>query len=647
MLRDHVYRPDIDGLRAVAVLAVIAYHVAPNRLPGGFVGVDVFFVISGFLITRLILDQLAADRFSFIRFYVARARRIFPALAVVLCAVMVAGWVLLYPADYMRLAKHVIGAALFIPNLLLWQDTGYFGPAAHAQPLLNLWSLGIEEQFYLAWPALLLMAWMAGGVRGVRALIIGAGLASFAACLAMRGSPEAMFYAPQSRAWELLIGATLAVWAVPRVLQTTGAALIALATLLAVLFLFTDQLLYPGYWALLPTLATAILIACGPAAWVNRSVLALPLATYIGRISYPLYLWHWPILWVTREAGYGERNAVIAGFAAALVLAALTYHFVERPIRGGASLKLSRGLRLASPLGAAALAALLIISVNGIPQRWPRNLMALTTYSLDQVREWRVGTCHLSPDQIEPARDCVPKRRPGHARIIIWGDSAAAALYPGLRDSVVGEDTGMLSASACPPFPPEYVTVPHRPRCGAANEKFREIIRRERPEVVILTAAPIYPDPDRLADHLRGTLKFLHTAGVARVIVAGPPPLWPRHLPTLILDTYYSYAAGHSGGNLSNTLEFDADRAAEIRRIDEQWAQVAAAEGAVFVSQWQNFCSGSRCLALIGDQPTACDDLHLSVAGSALIAQQLIAAMSQVGVIEVTERRVGQGGASR
>ncbi len=636
MLRDHVYRPDIDGLRALAVMAVIVYHVAPNRLPGGFVGVDVFFVISGFLITRLLVEQLAADRFSFIRFYVARARRIFPALAVVLFAVMLAGWVLLYPADYIRLAKHVIGAALFIPNLLLWQDTGYFGPASHDQPLLNLWSLGIEEQFYLAWPALLLMAWTAGGVRSVRVLIIVAGLASFAACLAMRGTPEAMFYAPQSRAWELLIGAALAVWAVPRVLQTTQASLIALAALVAVLFLFSDQLLYPGYWALLPTLATAVLIACGPTAWVNRIVLSLPPATYIGRISYPLYLWHWPILWTIRQAGYGERNAVIAGFTAALLLAMLTYHFVERPIRAGGSLRWSRGLRLASPLGAAALAALLILSVNGIPERWPRNLMAMTTYSLDQIREWRVGTCHLRPDQIEPAPDCLPKRRPGHQRIIIWGDSAAAALYPGLRDSPVGEDTGMLSASACPPFPADYVTVSHRPRCGEANEKFREIIRRERPEVVILTAAAIYPDPDRLAGHLRGTLQFLRAAGVARVIVAGPPPLWPRNLPKLILDTYYSYAAGQGGRQLSDTLEFDAGRAAEIRRMDEQWAQVAAAEGAAYVSQWQHFCSGSRCLAMIGDQPTACDNLHLSVAGSALIARQLIAAIPQPDVVEVT-----------
>ena len=371
--RGSAYRPDIDGLRAVAVLAVLVFHAFPRILPGGFIGVDVFFVISGFLITGIILDDLERGDFSFITFYARRVRRIFPALAVVLTATLVAGWTLLYPGDYMHLARHVVAAAFFGANFLLQHEAGYFGPEAGTQPLLNLWSLGIEEQFYLAWPALLLVAWRWRGSKGVFALIAIGVFASFSVSLALRDNPVALFYAPHSRAWELLIGAGLAYflrryspiqgyWALPA----------ALALVLAAFLLREHRVVYP-WWALVPTLATVVLIATGQTSWIGRSILGAKPVVAIGLISYPLYLWHWPVLWALRTADRTEPAAVIMGLVASFLLAWATYAFLERPLRRGVRPNLRNAFILTSPVAAAALCASLVVAVDGLPGRMPNS----------------------------------------------------------------------------------------------------------------------------------------------------------------------------------------------------------------------------------------------------------------------------------
>lgn len=204
------YRPDIDGLRAVAVLAVIAFHAYPGLLPGGFIGVDVFFVISGFLITGVILGDLERGTFTFADFYARRIRRIFPALLVVLVAAWIAGWFLLLADEYKSLGRNIAAGALFLSNVSLWTEAGYFDAAAELKPLLHLWSLGIEEQFYIAWPLVMVIAWR---LRGSLVTVAGViGLVSFVLCvLSADGDPTTAFYLPHTRVWELLVGATLAV----------------------------------------------------------------------------------------------------------------------------------------------------------------------------------------------------------------------------------------------------------------------------------------------------------------------------------------------------------------------------------------------------------------------------------------------------
>jgi peptidoglycan/LPS O-acetylase OafA/YrhL len=317
------YRADIDGLRAAAVIAVVMFHAFPSTLSGGFLGVDVFFVISGFLISTIIFGSLERRAFSFTEFYARRARRIFPALLIVLVAVYAFGWFALVDAEYKQLGKHVAGAAAFVANVVFWREAGYFDTTASAKPLLHLWSLGIEEQFHLLWP---MLAWTARK-RPRHLLILTALLAvvSFGInVVTVKTNSVAAFYLPHTRIWELLCGSLLA-WlslrgsagaassiagAAPSIHVTGGIAhlpSIAGALLLAGgIWRINQELSFPGIWALVPVAGTLLLIAAGPSAVINRTLCSWRPMVWIGLISYPLYLWHWPLLSFARIVESGE-----------------------------------------------------------------------------------------------------------------------------------------------------------------------------------------------------------------------------------------------------------------------------------------------------------------------------------------------------
>lgn len=361
----HAYRPDVDGLRAIAVLAVLGYHAFPSLLPGGFAGVDIFFVISGFLITGIILDDLQRGRFTFANFYWRRVRRIFPALILVLAASLLLGWRILLPDEYSQLGKHAAAGAAFVSNIALWREAGYFDWAWELKPLLHLWSLGVEEQYYLVWPLLLFlfrkqaarMLWM----------ILGIGAASFLLNILMVADhPTATFYLPMTRFWELLSGSLLAFFAahggienakLRNVKAIAGTALIALG-----LALLSPERAFPGWWALLPVAGAALLVSAGPAAWINRQILAHRSLVFIGLISYPLYLWHWPLLTYARIIQGGEPPlAVRVGLLLASVLLAwLTYELVEKKIRYA---KLGLTARRVVPALAMSMTALAVAGV--------------------------------------------------------------------------------------------------------------------------------------------------------------------------------------------------------------------------------------------------------------------------------------------
>ena len=338
------YRADIDGLRAVAVALVIAFHGFPGTVTGGFIGVDVFFVISGFLISSNIFRTLETGTFSFRDFYARRVRRIFPALLVVLAATLAYGFVVLLPSELALLGRNVAGGAGFVSNLLLWHEAGYFDQAAIYKPLLHLWSLGVEEQFYIAWPLALWLLYR----RKLPPLpfLIGVGLVSFALSLfVVAHARTADFYSPLTRLWELDAGAVLAVLAMRRgigaggwqadLMSTGGLALILLAA-----FGLDRTMAFPGWLVGLPVAGALMLVAAGPKALVNRRLLANRAAVFVGMISYPLYLWHWPLISYTNVIVRGARlkdGMVAILIVVSVVLAWLTYRLVERPLRFGAA----------------------------------------------------------------------------------------------------------------------------------------------------------------------------------------------------------------------------------------------------------------------------------------------------------------------
>ena len=288
-------------------MLVLNFHAFPDAMPGGFIGVDVFFVISGFLITGIISRELELGRFSLIGFYNRRIRRIFPALIVVLGATLVLGWFWMLPQAFAQLGRDAFASAAFLANIALLLQSGYFDVESARKPLLHLWSLGIEEQFYLFWPLLLMLAArLRSGVFAVAAIL---GIGSFLLNVALIGSdPVATFYLPFTRAFELLAGAALSCgWikidkagAADNWRASIGVALIVLAAVL-----LDSHRAFPGWWALLPVAGTALLLST-PAAWVNRVVLASKPFVWVGLISYPLYLWHWP-LWCSSGSSNSGR----------------------------------------------------------------------------------------------------------------------------------------------------------------------------------------------------------------------------------------------------------------------------------------------------------------------------------------------------
>lgn len=362
------YRPDIDGLRAVAVLAVVAFHAFPSWIRGGFIGVDIFFVISGYLISTIIFGNLDRGTFSFSEFYAQRIKRIFPSLILVLITVFVFGWFALLADEYKQLGKHIAAGAGFISNFILLNEAGYFDNSADTKPLLHLWSLGIEEQFYIAWPLLLWLAWK----RNFNLLTITVVVTIVTFVLNIKGVKQDMvaaFYSPQSRLWELLSGSFLAWVALYK--KDTGlniknkldiflscvlyrekqaadgktlANFISFTGVFLLLYGFwriNKELSFPGDWALVPVLGAALIITAGSKAWVNRTILSNKVFVWFGLISYPLYLWHWPLLSFARivEGGEPSRNIRIAVVVVSIVLAWLSYKFVERPLRFGKNSK--------------------------------------------------------------------------------------------------------------------------------------------------------------------------------------------------------------------------------------------------------------------------------------------------------------------
>lgn len=453
-----IYRPDIDGLRAIAVLGVVLFHAGVPGISGGYVGVDVFFVISGYLITNILLRDLNLENYSIAHFYVRRARRILPALFVVLVATFLLGWFWLLPLEYKQLSSQALSVLFFISNWIFWRQSGYFDTAAELKPLLHTWSLAVEEQFYLFWPLILwLVFYKTHRLKLIFWIMIS--ISFLISCYLVIFKPNAGFFLIQSRAWELFIGAGLIVYNdLPKRLinyrnsiSTTGLMLI----LLSYVFLNKSST-FPAWNAIWPCLGTALLISAGPSASVNR-LLQLPWLVTIGLMSYSLYLWHWPLLTFIRIVHFGELplNKALVAVVISFFLARLTWQFVEQPFRRGNPTESNRLILTRYTLGLCliTLLALAVKMGDGIQSRMPQRVVdaQLAAKDVNQARE----KCHLGLDQADLpiAEECITGNT-NNVEVLVWGDSHAEALTPGFSQTKVMTGLGIrqTTKTSCPPL---------------------------------------------------------------------------------------------------------------------------------------------------------------------------------------------------
>ena len=496
----HTYRPDVDGLRAVAVLAVLAYHAFPQSAPGGFAGVDLFFVISGFLITGIILDGLKDGSFTFADFYWRRVRRIFPALILVLAFCLALGWLVLLPDEFALLGKHVAAGAGFVSNIVVWREADYFDAAAELKPLLHLWSLGVEEQYYLVWPLLLFL--FRKDARRMLGMMVALTVLSFAANLWLIGE-RAAFYLPMTRFWELLVGGLLAHAARTRPAYPNAGAMVG-AGLLALMFgLLHAERDFPGWWALLPVAGTAFLISAGPSAWINSRVLANRAMVYVGLISYPLYLWHWPLLSYARIVHGDEPPAGLRWglLAASVALSVLTYELLEKKIRFA---KLPAIRRVSFTALATCLALLGICGLLALQSRvqpWSASVPLVLDISRASA-DWSYNGDRVIPGDTEKA-------------VLFFGDSHMQHYWPRI-DKLVREHAAPLrtvifkTTGGCAPMP----GIERRTQqCGRFVEEGLKLAQRAEVETVVIAASWVgfvsRPDYYKAGDPARTPLKLL------------------------------------------------------------------------------------------------------------------------------------------
>jgi peptidoglycan/LPS O-acetylase OafA/YrhL len=462
---DHLgYRSDIDGLRAFAVLSVVIYHAFPSLLPGGFVGVDVFFVISGFLISAIMFKAHEAGNFSFSDFYARRVKRIFPALILVLVASFAFAWFVLFDDELKQLGNHLLRAAAFLSNFILWHESGYFDNAAETKPLLHLWSLGIEEQFYIVWP---LIVWALWRFKTWRWQWMCALVAASFVWNVYQSQHDLThdFYSPFTRFWELLCGAMLAyravVVAAPDKTAQIRTALGAALLVVAVVWIDADKQ-FPGAWALLPVMGAVLVISGNGQTWAGQTLFGNRLAVWIGTISYPLYLWHWPVFSYARivEGGTPSVALRLVALLASVVLAWLTFKWVEKPIRFGWQFRYKTGVLVLGMLAIGALG----YSANetrGFPERSimkDQKVFHEGDLGHDEFHHYYGAHFFTCADPVlqkdaghwKGVVRCFQSQQNGPVTLLLLGDSHAEHLFLGIAEQLPHVNVGFYGKSALP-----------------------------------------------------------------------------------------------------------------------------------------------------------------------------------------------------
>jgi len=596
------YRPDIDGLRALAIILVVVYHAFPTILPSGFIGVDVFFVISGYLISTIIYSSLKEKNFSFPNFYQRRINRIFPALITVLSACFAIGWFTMLADEYKQLGKHIAGGAGFMSNFILWNESGYFDSASHTKPLLHLWSLAVEEQFYFIWPVIVWASWK----FHLNLMAVSVYLALISFCVNIYqiyyfDNLATTFFLPHTRFWELMAGAILAQYTLKRPTPNTPIPNVQSALGLTLIFIgvisINNQIFFPGYWALLPVIGTVLFINAGPEAKINRFLFAHPIIVWIGLISYPLYLWHWPALVFARITAKGTPTASTQMLAilSSLVLAILTFLLIERPIRLGRYHKTKAAILcfLMLAVGFVGFNTYardgLTFRLSQIQFRLPPVLQSLGQKSPNISSNTQTAKPIEAPDKWDSKLLNLPKKQ-----IWLWGDSYAGHLIAGYQSHFGYEfKIIQLNSNGCPPI--LDLELPNRRNCSEINKHNFERIRTEQPHRVILAAN--WTDYDwKKVDQ---TIKVLQQSGYNSIDVIGPAPQWNDSLYKQLYLNYLSTKIPE----IPYRMQFGLNQ--NFLKIETQLNELAMINKARYISIVKILCNESGCITRFGDTSDA------------------------------------------
>ena len=638
--RSAKYRPDVDGLRAVAVLGVLFFHTGFAPFRGGFVGVDIFYVISGYLITSILVRELTEGKFSLVAFYERRMRRIFPALFTVLFFCMVAGTILFDPREMTAFGKALLATTLFVSNFYFWhsaQPLGYFDNTVSSQALLHTWSLSVEEQFYLFFPAtlFLLYRWTKGRVN---AWLVVLAAVSFALNIwATQHKPVVAFYWIMPRAWELLAGALLALKALPpirnRILRES-VGLLGLGMIVSALSLPIKAAAFPGYIVLLPCVGTWLVIYAGEGGQsFVRTLLSFRPLVFIGVISYSLYLWHWPMIVFSRHLpiqmpGDAEIPFVLVS---SIALAFFSFEYIERPFRGGSS-PFSRKQIFA--FGFAASVATVIFGFaayrsHGLPERYDSQTRQLVASNLERMDDYN-GSCSNWRKEVHSFADikfCSLGSESAH-KIMFWGDSHVEQLYPGIRQLYEnGElrDLGVITAIGSGCLPDEHLNtvVSEEYHCDSFSKFAMLRAQKEDIDIVFLgfSTLKILGDEEtclssdgrcvttlskdqlrrRFLADLSDEIRTLHRFG-KNVIICLPFPIFDRLIPELEIS---NAVFGRFG--LSETA-----RDITSASLDEEIREVAISAGAKIFDPRSTLCQGGECLTQVSGISIYVDDSHLA-----------------------------------
>ncbi len=639
------YRKEIDGLRAVAVVPVILFHAGMPGVTGGYVGVDVFFVISGYLISTLILEEASQGRFSLLAFYERRARRILPALFLVLAVTILAACLLMTAGELQEFSYGVMGVATFASNIVFWNRSSYFRAESAQNPLLHTWSLGIEEQFYVLFPLFVMLLWPR--YRRLFAALLGAGLVLSLglAQWVIATAPGAAFYLLPTRAWELLAGVVVTLMSRNGLIAggRTGGILAAagLAMILFSVFAYSDLTPFPGVYAVVPVAGAALVIACARPNNLAGRLLSWQPMVWIGLISYSTYLWHQPLFALARVRGVSDANLTVFLLLGALsmVLAYFTWKHVENPFRDRRRLTRPQIFAFAGAGSVLALGlGVLGYVTNGGDFRYDaRQKAILAGYPARQpefARAYREGKCFLLNEanvKLVFAPECYQDIIGKPGGVVIWGDSHGASLHMGLFEQLGPGPKAELAFAGCPPL--LDFRMASDPHCPLINKiAFDTITRAVRPRVFLAASWFTYYRRPGFGEALTRSIQGLRKAG-AEVIVVGTLPQWRPSLPDFVVNQM------HGGGLESVPQMVETSLLDQLRNADELVREITEANGGRFVSMLDGLCEGSRCRAIVtaGGKPhlVTWDYGHLTLEGSRYDARLLLQRLSD---------KPGQGG---